>query len=524
MEYQQGQDREQLTLYTTCLDDMVGQGNTVRAIDAFVGSLDLAALGFKTLAPQGRPPYDPADLLKLYLYGYMNRMRSSRVLELECTRNIELIWLLRNLKPDHNTIARFRKDNPRAIKRVFRATVSLAKNHDLIGATLLAGDSTKLRAQNSKKNNYNKKKVARHIEYIDNKLAEHEKELALADGDPKKQGEVKKEIKHRKAQRKKYEDLAKQLDGDKSSENPQISTSDPDSRHQIVRGTITEVSYTAQTMVDGKHKLLVDGKLTNRNDKKAMGMMLRRSKSILRTNGFTALFDKGYHTGSEFKTAHDLGVATLVAIPDIGRASQAPDPGYNAEHFRYDTNSDCYVCPQGHTLTSNGSWYTARNYRFKQYRTRACKDCPVRQLCTTAKQNGKIIQRSEFTPYIEGNRERVAQAPDTYKKRQAMVEHPFGTIKRQWGFDHIMTKRGINAAGADFGLIITAYNLKRIFNILKVQGKGIIEGLWGLLERFWPVISLYKDRYKPFGAILGAEQNIAFLLPRFGGLNSFGYF
>ena len=160
MEYQQGQDREQLTLYTTCLDDMVGQGNTVRAIDAFVGSLDLAALGFKTLAPQGRPPYDPADLLKLYLYGYMNRMRSSRVLELECTRNIELIWLLRNLKPDHNTIARFRKDNPRAIKRVFRATVSLAKNHDLIGATLLAGDSTKLRAQNSKKNNYNKKKVA----------------------------------------------------------------------------------------------------------------------------------------------------------------------------------------------------------------------------------------------------------------------------------------------------------------------------------------------------------------------------
>ncbi|TKD54162.1 transposase, partial [Flavobacterium sp. ASW18X] len=190
-------------------------------------------------------------------------------------------------------------------------------------------------------------------------------------------------------QRKKYEVLAQRLQEDNSSENPQISTADPDSRHQIVRGSITEVSYTAQTMVDEKHKLLIDGKLTAENDKKAMGIMLRRSKSILRSNGFTALFDKGYHTGSEFKIAHDLGIATLVAIPEIGRSSQAPDPSYNAEHFDYDTNTDCYTCPQGHTLTSNGSWYKARNYYFKQYKTKACKGCPVRQLCTNAKQNGK---------------------------------------------------------------------------------------------------------------------------------------
>lgn len=497
MEYQQGQDRQQLALYTTCLDDMVGQENTVRAIDAFVNSLELGELGFKTLASQGRPPYNPADLLKLYLYGYMNRMRSSRVLELGCSRNIELIWLLKNLKPDHNTISRFRKDNPKAIKRVFRATVSLAKNHDLIGATLLAGDSTKLRAQNSKKNNYNKRKVARHIEYIDKKLAQHEKELALADGDCDKQEQVKEEIKHRKTQRKKYGLLAQQLDEDKSSENPQISTSDPDSRHQIVRGAITEVSYTAQTTVDDKNKLFIDGKLTNENDKKAMGMMLRRSKCILRSNDFTALYDKGFHTGSEFKTAHGLGIATLVAIPEIGRASQAPDPSYNAEHFFYNAKADCYVCPQGHTLTSNGSWYTARNYRFRQFKTKACKACPVRHLCTTAKQNGKIIQRSEFTPYIEGNRERVEKAPETYKKRQAIVEHPFGTIKRQWGFDHIITKRGIEAASADFGLIITAYNLKRILNILKGQGKGPLRGLLNGLGRIVARIIPNKRIFDP---------------------------
>lgn len=512
MEYQQGQDRHQLTLYTTCLDDMVGQENTVRAIDTFVNSLDLESLGFKTLASQGRPPYNPADLLKLYLYGYMNRMRSSRVLELECTRNIELIWLMRNLKPDHNTIARFRKDNPMAIKRVFRATVSLAKNHDLIGAVLLAGDSTKLRAQNSKKNNYNKKKVARHLEYIDNKLEQHEKELALADGDSEKQKEVKKEIKHRKAQRKKYEALARQLEEDNSSENPQISTSDPDSRHQIVRGTITEVSYTAQTMVDDKHKIIVDGKLTNQNDKKAMGMMLRRSKSILGSKDFTALFDKGYHTGSEFKIAHDLGVATLVAIPEIGRASQAPDPRYNAEHFHYDANSDCYTCPQGHALTSNGSWYKARNYRFRQFKTKACKGCPVRHLCTTAKQNGKIIQRSEFTTYIEGNKKRMEKAPQTYKIRQALVEHPFGTIKRQWSFDHIITKRGIQAASADFGLIITAYNLKRILNILKMKGKGQLECCWGAPKRILSLISLLRRFLTPiagFGLKITLQNKIA---------------
>ena len=212
----------------------------------------------------------------------MNRMRSSRQLEKECVRNIEVIWLLKNLKPDHNTIARFRKDNAKAIKRAFRSTVELARNHDLIGAVLIAGDSTKLRAQNSKKNNYNNKKIQRHLEYIDRKLEEHNNALAEADGDEK--SELEKEIHHRKDQRKRYEKIAEKLSEDTSSENPQLSTSDPDSRYQIVRGTITEVCYTAQTTVDAKHKLLIDYKLTNENDKKAMGMMLRRTKAILGAN------------------------------------------------------------------------------------------------------------------------------------------------------------------------------------------------------------------------------------------------
>ena len=193
--------------------------------------------------------------------------------------------------------------------------------------------------------------------------------------------------------------------------------------------------------------------------------MLRRAKSILRTHQFTALYDKGYHTGSEFFTADQLGIDTLVAIPGIGRASQAPNPEYNAEHFVYNKATDTYTCPQGHTLTSNQTHYKARNYRFKQYKTTACKSCPVRNQCTTAKANGKIIQRSQFTQYIQDNAARVKNNETLYRKRQALVEHPYGTIKRQWGFDHIMTKQGIQAAGADLGLMALAYNLRRIFNL-----------------------------------------------------------
>src|SRR5690554_2664980 len=166
MEYQKGQSRDQLALFTTCLDDMVPADNAVRFIDAFVESLDPDKMGFKPIATQGRPPYHPADLLKLYIYGYMNRMRSSRRLEKECERNLEVIRLLKNLKPDHNTIARFRKDNPKAIRRVFRQSVEIARNFNLINSMLIAGDSTKLRAQNSKKNNYNKKKIERHLDNI----------------------------------------------------------------------------------------------------------------------------------------------------------------------------------------------------------------------------------------------------------------------------------------------------------------------------------------------------------------------
>jgi transposase len=406
----------------------------------------------------GRPAYHPSDLLKLYIYGYLNKTRSSRDFEKECNRNIEVMWLLRCLQPDHNTISNFRRDNPKAIKKVFRATVQIARHFDLIGGKLIAGDSTKLRAQNSKKNNFNQKKIDRHVAYIDNKLAEHNQQLSEADEDKKHQIEA--EIEKQNQHKDKYNQLEKQL---KESGEVQVSTSDPESRQMITRNNITEVAYNVQSTSDGKHNLPIDYKMTNTNDSKAMGNMLRRAKSILRTNDFTALYDKGYHTGTEFKIADDLDIEVMVAIPGV--ASQAPNPNYNVDQFTYNPEEDTYTCPEGNTLTTPGTWHKTRTYNFKRYTTKDCLKCPVKDQCTKAKY-GKAIQRSEYQEYINSNKERIEQNQDYYRRRQAIVEHPYGTIKRQWGFSYVLTKKGIQRASADVGLMFIAYNIRRIMNIL----------------------------------------------------------
>ena len=339
MKYIEGQNRNQLVIFPTSLNDVIDHDNEVRFIDLFVESLEIADIGFRVdFVEDGRPAYHPKDLLKLYLYGYLNSIRSSRKLEKETQRNIEVIWLLKGLSPDHNTISNFRRDNPKAIKKVFRATVSIAKNFDLLGGKLIAGDSTKFRAQNSKKNNFNEKKIKRHLTYIDEKLAQYEQKLSEADGDNRKL--IESEIEKHKHRKKGYQQIQDQLD--KTEEN-QVSTSDPESRQLITRNNITEVAYNVETTVDSKNDIPIDYKVSNTNDSKAMGNMLQRAKTILRSNNFTALYDKGYHTGSEFKIADNLGIDVLVAIPTV--AAQAPNPDYNVEHFTYNYEDDHYICP-----------------------------------------------------------------------------------------------------------------------------------------------------------------------------------
>lgn len=460
MKYIQGQNRAQTYLFPISLEASIDPDNEIRLIDLFVDSLDISTFGFKVdHVENGRPAYHPADLLKLYIYGYLNKVRSSRDLEKECKRNIEAMWLIKGLQPDHNTISNFRQDNPKAIKKVFRATVSIARNHDLIGGKLLAGDSTKLRAQNSKKNNFNQKKIDLHLAYIDNKLSEHEQALAENDGDNKQV--IEKEVEKQNVRKQQYRELENQL---KKTGEPQISLSDPESRQMITRNNITEVAYNLQTTVDAKHCLPIDYKVTNTNDSKAMGNMLQRAKSILRSNEFTALYDKGYHTGSEFEVADKLGIEAMVAVPRV--ASNAPDLRYNVEHFRYEPNGDYYVCPQGSLLHTNGTWHQSKSAPFKQYKTQNCKNCPVRELCTTSVKNGKIVQRNKYEGYIQANKERIEKNPNYYRRRQAIVEHPYGTIKRQWGFSYILTKKTMERASADAGFMFIAYNLRRIINIL----------------------------------------------------------
>ncbi|MEZ5059838.1 MAG: IS1182 family transposase [Saprospiraceae bacterium] len=465
MKFIKGKDRNQIEFF--CLDQVISDDNEVRFIDLFLQAVNLEDFGFKMdFIENGRPAYHPADLLRLFIYGYLNRIRHSRQLEKECHRNLEVMWLMKGLAPDHNTISNFRRDNPKSIRKVFHAAVKLAKNFDLIGGKLIAGDGTKLRAQNSKKNNFNAKKIDRHIAYIDNKLEEYMAILAEEDNDLTEadKSEIQAKIEKHEKNKATYQDYQKQLE---TSGETQISTSDPESRHLLIRGNHSEVAYNIQSTVDAKNNIPIDFKVTNQTDSHAMGSITRRANKILGTNEYTGLFDKGYFAGSEFDYAHKLGVNVLVGIPKV--KSHAPDYGFDVTHFEYIKKEDVHICPAGKRLTTNGKWYT-KDYgkttiRAKRYKTNACKTCPLIEKCTK-NQKGRTIDRNEYADLIEANQERMKKNKELYSRRQAIVEHPFGTIKRQWGFDYIITKKTMNRATADVGLIFTCYVLRRILNLV----------------------------------------------------------
>lgn len=508
MRFITGTNRNQLPLFALSIDEAIEQNNQIRLIDLFVDSLPLADFGFKfDFIENGRPAYHPSDLLKLFIYGYLNRIRSSRTLEKECARNIELMWLLKRLVPDHNTIANFRKNNPKAIACVFRATVKMAAHFELIGGSLVAGDSTKLRAQNSKKNNFNPAKIERHIAYIDARLEEYNATLAKEDGDVIKKEILVKKIKKHTVQKKKYIEYQNTID---ATGVTQISTSDPDSRQIITRNNISEIAYNVQTVVDALHNIPIDFKVTNENDSKAMGGMLRRTKTILGHNNFMAIYDKGYHTGSEFDYASKLDIDVLVAIPSV--ASHAPDIAFDVEHFKYNKEDDTYTCPANETLSTNGNWYSKKNGKsitqMKHYKTNACLTCALFDKCTKNKK-GRLIERSEHADLIYQNKVRIENNYEIYRRRQAIVEHPYGVIKRQWDFYYIMTKKTIKHASADVGLIFTAYNLRRIFNLIDTN----------VLKQYLKTLSLYllivKSFFKAFLAYFNFYNTDLFLEKKF---------
>ena len=508
MSHLTGTHREQLNMFPLSMDEMVDQENPVRVVDLFVNRFDFVKLGFAHAIPagEGRPPFAPADLMKLYLYGYLNRIRSSRKLEKECERNIELIWLLKGLRPRYHTIADFRSSHAVQIKNFFREFVLLLKGWDLIEGKLIAIDGSKFRAQNAKKNNFNEDKINRQVEYIDNKITEYV--TALDENDKAGSGDrklnvrdIKKKIETQLLRRNKYESLREEL---KQSGEEQVSTTDKDARSMPVNHNRIEVSYNVQTAVDEKNKLIVHFDNTNVNDKKALASVAVETKNILQKESLQVISDKGYHNGEQLDTCSKNGIITYVAAPDIPRSNEIPTPAYHGDKFIYDKEKDCYTCPEGKTLTTNQSWYTKGNgnkyqNQVQHYKTKACGSCSAKALCTKNK-DGRLIQRSQYAQAVEANAKRVTEEKEKYLLRQQIVEHPFGTIKRQWGFDHVLMK-GLKKNEAEFALVFSVYNLRRILSILGVSGlKKLLRGALQIFFVLWRWIrnSITKIFYRQY--------------------------
>lgn len=501
MSYKQGIAREQMSMFS--LDCVISTDNPVRLIDMFVEQLDLTGIGFnKTVVKkEGCPPYHAKDLLKLYYYGYLNRVRSSRKLEAECTRNIELWWLLHQLMPGYHTIADFRKDNAPAFKKAFKIFVSFLKGEDLLSAEIIAIDGTKIRAQNNKKNNFNEAGLAKRIAYIENKTQEYLALLdeydAIEDKQAKmlKHQEVVKKIAILKERKQKYKQFAEVLN---NSDEKQISTSDPQSRSLPVKDGITNVCYNIQTVADSKHSLIVEFETINEGDQGQLSSMACKAKQILEVEQITALGDKGYHTGKQLQQCIQEHITTIVAYPDRSSRSSQIDSGYQTSEFVYDKDKDCYVCPQGATLTTNGIEYEKKHigratYLVKRYSTLQCSSCPVKHLCTTVKKGGRAIERSTYQNAIDANNKRVDENKEAYKKRQQIIEHPFGTIKRTWGYSYTLLK-GIEKVNTEMAIIFTMYNFRRAITILGFTEMTKRLKKWKLLSTLQKA-SLFKGFY-----------------------------
>ncbi len=491
MHHIQGQARNQFQI--VCLEQMVAADSFVRAIDVFVDAIDLKSFGFTHagLREEGRPPYNPAALLKLYIYGYKFGIRSSRKLEYQAATNLEVRWLLNEQTPSNRTISAFRKENAIAFRQVFRKFVFMLRQANLIGGETIAIDSFKVRGQNSLKNNYNEKKIKRHLDYIDARIDEFSQAMDQAD-----QQEEKEELSHKvsvqKQRRQKYEDLQNELT---ASGQEQISTTDPDAKAVILHRGVVNVGYTIQASVDAKHKLIAETDTGDVNDTRALAPVAIATKETLQVDGFNVLADKGYHTGDQLSRCADENIVTFVSPKEPASNDEDIFP---IDRFLYQPGTDCYICPANETLTTNGTWYAHSTrghkaaFRFQRYTTPKCKGCTLRAQCTKGRANGRSIDRSEYAGIIEQNNQRVNANPDYYKLRQQLAEHPWGTMKRQWGFDHVLVK-GKERVMGEVSLVFTAYNLTRVLAVV-----GGIDGFKALLKRFSGFFQRFSSIFKAY--------------------------
>jgi transposase len=460
----QGENRTQVTLLPESLDDYVTDTNPVRVVDVFVGELDLGKLGFEGVVPAetGRPAYHPADLLKIYIYGYLNRIQSSRRLERETQRNVELMWLTGRLMPDFKTIANFRKDNGKAIRAVCRQFVVLCQQVGLFSEALIAIDGSKFKAVNNRDRNFTSAKLQRRMEEIESSINRYLSALDTADRQEPVIAQAKTERLHGKiaALKTKMQEL-KEIEV-RLNETPdkQISLTDPDARSMMTRGTGI-VGYNVQTAVDAKHHLIVAHEVTNDgSDRSQLSPMAKLAKQAMGAEKLSVVADRGYFKSEEILACHQSDITVHVPKPMTSGAKA--DGRYNKTDFIYDTETDEYKCPAGQRLI----WRYAsveKGLKLHTYWSSHCQSCELKAQCTPSTQ--RRVRRWEHESVLENMQHRLDQAPEMMRIRKQTVEHPFGTLKAWMGATHFLTKT-LPRVSTEMSLHVLAYNMKRVIKIL----------------------------------------------------------
>jgi len=469
-----GESRSQITLFPEAVDEYIEEDNPVRVIDVFVDGLDLAALGFKTEAANtGRPAYHPGVMLKLFIYGYLNRVQSSRRLEREAGRNVELMWLLGRLAPDFKTIADFRKNNTKAIRRVCREFVLLCRKLDLFADSLVAIDGSKFKAVNNRNRNFTRAKIKHRLKQIDDSIKRYLGQIASADRVDRSRSKVKKEGLNEKIAKLKQEvEQLNQIEQElKETPDGQVSHTDPEARSMATSGRGTGiVGYNVQAAVDSKHHLILAHEVTNQgHDRAQLANMASQAKAVLDKAEITVVADRGYYSGEEIKACDEAGIKTYLPKPQT--SSNQARGYFGKRDFIYHPKDDEYECPAGEraiyrfTREENGKF-------IRRYWSSACTNCSMKSRCTTGK--NRRISRWEHESILDELEDRMERVSDMMKVRRSTVEHPFGTIKSWMGSTHFQMKT-IKRVSAEMSLHVLAYNLKRVINILGT--KQLIEAI-----------------------------------------------
>jgi len=466
----EGTDRGQSTLLPECLEDWIDENNPVQVIDAFVGELDLAELGFDGVAPEatGRPSYHPSVLLKLYIYGYLNRVQSSRRLEREAGRNVEVMWLTGRLVPDHKTIADFRKDNGLAIRQVCARFIMLCRSLGLFTDASVAIDGSKFKAVNNRDKNFTRAKMERRLAQIEESVARYLRQLDSADRqEPSEARETKTtRLKEKIA---KLKEQVQRLHGLKARmlalPDQQISLTDPDSRSMATSGRGSGVvGYNVQVAVDTEHHLIITHEVTNvGSDRAQLAHMAKRTKATLESESLDVVADRGYYSSEEILACENEGVTVTLPKPMTSNSKAAGR--FGKQDFRYLAEEDVYICPAGKRLAYS---FTTQEHGLvlHRYLTNVCQHCAIKHRCTTGKE--RRITRWEHEHILEAVQRRLDEHPEKMRQRRETVEHPFGTIKARMGATHFLMKT-LPRVASEMALHVLAYNLTRVMNIMGIQ-------------------------------------------------------